>query len=160
LFPASGFTTKYPEMERKMNENNESMIENEPMKETTSSEDSDADMAECSNGYDEPLVDQGLSDEQREQVQKCLKSRRVIQEDEILRLSKHVGSEWRQFGNALKFNFTKLDALAAETESQSDAVHKMVLDWMAWKKEKATVGRLSKALYLNKEWEAILSLTP
>ena len=29
-----------------------------------------------------------------------------------------VGSEWRQFGNALKFNFTKLDALAAETESQ------------------------------------------
>ena len=43
---------------------------------------------------------------------------------------------------------------------QSDAVHKMVLDWMAWKKEKATVGRLSKALYLNKEWEAILSLTP
>ena len=100
-----------------------------------------------------------------------------------------VGSEWRQFGNALKFNFTKLDALAAETESQvkkkfkicvwiisnclsflnyfhfiiifqSDAVHKMVLDWMAWKKEKATVGRLSKALYLNKEWEAILSLTP
>ena len=32
----------------------------------------------------------GLSDEQREQVQKCLKSRRVIQEDEILRLSKQV----------------------------------------------------------------------
>ena len=48
------------EMERKMNENNESMIENEPMKETTSSEDSDADMAECSNGYDEPLIDQGI----------------------------------------------------------------------------------------------------
>ena len=47
------------EMERKMNENNESMIENESMKETTSSEDSDADMAECSNGYDEPLIDQG-----------------------------------------------------------------------------------------------------
>ena len=48
------------EMERKMNENNKSMIENEPMKETTSSEDSDADMAECSNGYDEPLIDQGI----------------------------------------------------------------------------------------------------
>ena len=48
------------EMERKMNENNESRIENESMKETTSSEDSDADMAECSNGYDEPLIDQGI----------------------------------------------------------------------------------------------------
>ena len=38
--------------------------------------------------------------------------------------------------------------------------HKMVLDWIAWKKEKATVGRLTKALYLNTEWEAILSLNP
>ena len=102
----------------------------------------------------------GLTDEQKDHVQKCLKSRRVLEEDEILRLSKQVGSEWRQFGNALKFNFTKLDALAAETESQSDAVYKMVLDWMAWKKEKATVGRLTKALYLNTEWEAILSLNP
>ena len=102
----------------------------------------------------------GLTEEQKDHVQKCLKSRRVLEEDEILRLSKQISSEWRQFGNALKFNFTKLDALAAETETQSDGVHKMVLDWMAWKKEKATVGRLSKALYLNKEWEAILSLTP
>ena len=34
-----------------------------------------------------------------------------------------VGSEWRQFGNALKFNFTKLDALAAETESQVKNVY-------------------------------------
>ena len=84
----------------------------------------------------------------------------ILDEDEILRLSKQVGPEWRQFGNALKFNFTKLDALAAETQTQSDAVHKMVLDWMAWKKEKATVGRLTKALYLNTEWEAILSLNP
>ena len=34
------------------------MIENEP-KGTTSSEDSDADMAECSNGFDEAIIDQG-----------------------------------------------------------------------------------------------------
>jgi len=135
------------------------MSENE-FKGTTSSEDSDADMAECSNGFDEATHDQGLTEEQKDHVQKCLKSRRVLEEDEILRLSKQVGSEWRQFGNALKFNFTKLDALSAETETQSDAVHKMVLDWMAWKKEKATVGRLTKALYLNTEWEAILSLNP
>ena len=32
-----------------------------------------------------------------------------------------------------------------------DEVQKMVLDWMAWKKEKATVGHLTKALYLNTE---------
>ena len=34
------------------------MIENE-FKGTTSSEDSDADMAECSNGFDEATHDQG-----------------------------------------------------------------------------------------------------
>lgn len=127
----------------------------------SSGSDSDTDMAECcdtSNGFEE--VETGLSQEQNAQVQKCLKSRKILEEDDFLRLSKQVGPEWRQLGNALKFNFTKLDALEAETASQSDAVHKMFQDWLAWKKEKATVGRLTKALYLNKEWEAILSLNP
>lgn len=126
------------------------------------SSDSDTDMAECcaSNGF-EDSANNGLSSEQNEHVQACLKSRKVIGEDELLRLSKQVGPEtWRQLGNALKFNFTKLDALEAETSSQSDAVHKMLQDWLAWKKEKATIGRLTKALYLNKDWEAILSLNP
>ena len=95
-----------------------------------------------------------------EHVEKCLKSRRILQDDELLRISKNVGQDWRQLGNALKFNFTKLDALEAETTSTEDAVHKMFQDWCAWKQEKATVGRLSKALFLNHEWQAIESLTP
>ena len=71
----------------------------------------------------------------------------------------------------LRFNFTKLDSLAhsaaahaggttEETTEEQDAVHKMLLDWVAWKGDKATVGRLAKALFLNQEWEAIQSLNP
>ena len=95
-----------------------------------------------------------------EHVEKCLKSRRILQDDELLHISKNVGQDWRQLGNGLKFNFTKLDALEAETTSTEDTVHKMLQDWCAWKEEKATVGRLSKALYLNSEWQAIQSLNP
>jgi hypothetical protein len=123
-----------------------------------SSSDSDSEMAESSlNGFQE---DAGGADSNAEHVQKCLRSKRILQGDELLRLSKNVGSEWRRLGNALKFNFTKLDALEAETQTQSDTVHKMMQDWLAWKQDKATVGRITKALYLSKEWEAIDSLNP
>ena len=130
-----------------------------------SDKDSDTDMAECNGHLDFP---DGVSQEQQGHIQECLKSRRVLQDDELLRLSKRVcNGNWRQLGNSLKFNFTKLDALAhhasasgtTETEEQ-DAVHKMLLDWVAWKGEKATVGRLTKALFLNQEWDAIQCLNP
>ena len=85
--------------------------------------DSDSDMAECLNGL---ANDPGDPNQNNEHVQKCLKSRRVLQDDELLRISKNVGDEWRQLGNALKFNFTKLDALEVETTSKDDAVHKML----------------------------------
>merc|ERR1712038_2107867 len=119
--------------------------------------DSDSDMAECLNGLSNESSDPNRNNEH---VEKCLKSRRILQDDELLRISKNVCQDWRQLGNALKFNFTKLDALEAETTSTEDAVHKMFQDWCAWKQEKATVGRLSKALFLNHEWQAIESLTP
>ena len=126
-----------------------------------SDKDSDSDMAECNGHLTFP---EGMNEDNQEHVQACLKSRRVVQDDELLRLSKNVcKGDWRQLGNSLKFNFTKLDALAAGTDEggqEEDAVHKMLLDWVAWKGEKATVGRLSKALYLNNEWEAIQSLNP
>ena len=146
--------------------------------------DSDSDMAECLNGLSSessgsqsanilifkylakinPILNpsKNFADPNRnnEHVEKCLKSRRILQDDELLRISKNVGQDWRQLGNALKFNFTKLDALEAETTSTEDAVHKMLQDWCAWKQEKATVGRLSKALFLNHEWQAIQSLNP
>ncbi len=129
---------------------------------------SDTDMAECNGRFTPP---DGVSEEQQGHMQECLKSQRVLQDDELLRLSKRVcKGKWRQLGNSLKFNFTKLDSLAhsaaahaggttEETEEQ-DAVHKMLLDWVAWKGDKATVGRLAKALFLNQEWEAIQSLNP
>ena len=130
-----------------------------------SDKDSDTDMAECNGHFTFP---DGISEDQQVHVQECLKSRRVVQDDEVLRLSKRIcNGDWRQLGNSLKFNFTKLDALAHHASSASDgtsqeqdAVHKMLLDWVAWKGEKATVGRLSKALFLNQEWDAIQSLNP
>ena len=132
---------------------------------SSSNSDSDTDMAEClasSNGFEESQKSyNGLSQDQKDHVQKCIRSKRIIEEDELLRLSKQVDAQsWRQLGNALKFPFAKLDAFEAETASTSEAVHKMMLDWQAWFKEKATVSKLAKALYLNTEWEAILSLNP
>jgi hypothetical protein len=36
----------------------------------------------------------------------------------------------------------------------------MLLSWLNWKDEKATVGRLAKALFLHDQLEAIECLTP
>ncbi len=97
------------------------------------------------------------SSEDQDHVKSCLRSRRVLQHDELLRVSKNV-AKWREVGNALKYNFKQLDAF--ESEEKSDSVYKMLQDWLAWKEDKATVGRLAKALHLNQELEAINSLTP
>ena len=59
----------------------------------------------------------------------------------------------------MKFNFTKLDALEAETSTKEDAVYKMFQDWLSWKQDKATVGRLAKAFFLNNEWDTVMIMT-
>ena len=69
-------------------------------------------MAECTSNGLFDLASSDLNHDQNDHVQKCLKSRRILEEDELLRTSKHVENDWRQLGNALKFNFTKLGGYA------------------------------------------------
>jgi len=87
-------------------------------------------------------------------------SSRVIAEDELLRLSKNIGSNWKSVGNGLKFNWAQLDQFENDTNCLSDAVHRMLYRWLQWKDQKATIGRLTKVLFNHKEYEAIRCLSP
>jgi len=87
-------------------------------------------------------------------------SNRVIGSDELLRLSKNIGSGWKSVGNGLKFNWAQLDQFESDTKCLSDAVHRMLFRWLQWKDQKATVGRLTKVLFNHKEYDAIRCLTP
>lgn len=87
-------------------------------------------------------------------------SNRVIASDELLRLSKNIGSSWKSVGNGLKFNWAQLDQFESDTKCLSDAVHRMLFRWLQWKDQKATVGRLTKVLFNHKEYDAIRCLTP
>jgi len=87
-------------------------------------------------------------------------SNRVIASDELLRLSKNIGSGWKSVGNGLKFNWAQLDQFESDTKCLSDAVHRMLFRWLQWKDQKATVGRLTKVLFNHKEYDAIRCLTP
>jgi len=109
-----------------------------------------------------------LSDKEKEHIRNCWKSKRVIHDDEVLAISKNVGKNWKDVGNALKFNFVKIEKweqdanLGAEdgSGSISDAVYRMLYFWVQWKDEKATVGRLAKALYNSDELDAFECLQP
>jgi len=87
-------------------------------------------------------------------------SNRVIASDELLRLSKNIGSSWKSVGNGLKFNWAQLDQFESDTKCLSDAVHRMLFRWLQWKDQKATVGRLTKVLFNHKEYDAIRCLSP
>eukprot|EP00091_Calanus_sinicus_P008483 TRINITY_DN2058_c0_g1_i6.p1 TRINITY_DN2058_c0_g1~~TRINITY_DN2058_c0_g1_i6.p1 ORF type:complete len:189 (-),score=38.13 TRINITY_DN2058_c0_g1_i6:89-655(-) len=87
-------------------------------------------------------------------------SNRIIAGDELLRLSKNIGSNWKSVGNGLKFNWAQLDGFESDTKCLSDAVHRMLFRWLQWKDQKATVGRLTKVLFNHKEYDAIRCLTP
>lgn len=87
-------------------------------------------------------------------------SSRVIEDDELLRLSKNIGSNWKAVGNGLKFNWAQLDQFETDTRSHNEAVHRMLFRWLQWKDQKATVGRLTKVLFNHQEYEALHCLTP
>jgi len=87
-------------------------------------------------------------------------STRVMEGDEMLRLSKNIGSKWKAVGNGLKFNWAQLDQFEKDTKCLSDAVHRMLFRWLQWKDQKATVGRLTKVLFNHKEYDAIRCLQP
>ena len=111
---------------------------------------------------------QSLSPKEKEHIRNCWTSRRVIHDDEVLAISKNIGKNWKDVGNALKFNFVKIDKWEQDSKvgsedgscSISDAVYRMLYFWVQWKDEKATVGRLAKALYNSDEIDAFDCLEP
>lgn len=96
----------------------------------------------------------------KESVRPLWYSSRVMQADELLRLSKNIGSGWKSVGNGLKFNWAQLEQFEADTRCQGEAIHRMLYRWLQWKDQKATVGRLTKVLFNHREYEAISCLQP
>lgn len=96
----------------------------------------------------------------KESVRPLWYSTRVMQADELLRLSKNIGAGWKNVGNGLKFNWAQLEQFEADTRSQGEAIHRMLFRWLQWKDQKATVGRLTKVLFNHREYEAISCLQP
>ena len=87
-------------------------------------------------------------------------SRRVIEQEELPRLSKNIGANWKAVGNGLKFNWAQLDQFEADTKTMGEAVQRMLFRWLQWKDQKATVGRLTKVLFNHKEFDAIRCIKP
>eukprot|EP00092_Neocalanus_flemingeri_P018293 GFUD01019799.1.p1 GENE.GFUD01019799.1~~GFUD01019799.1.p1 ORF type:complete len:267 (+),score=61.45 GFUD01019799.1:419-1219(+) len=106
----------------------------------------------------EPEVDDNTPT--KEYMRPLWYSNRVMEGDELLRLSKNIGSNWKSVGNGLKFNWSQLDQFEKDTKCLSDAVHRMLFRWLQWKDQKATVGRLTKVLFNHKEYDAIRCLAP
>jgi len=87
-------------------------------------------------------------------------SNRLVEEEDLMRLSKNIGTEWKAVGNGLKFNWAQLEQFEKDTRSVSEAVHRMLFRWIQWKDSKATVGRLTKVLFNHGEYDAIKCLSP
>ena len=101
-----------------------------------------------------------LSESERDRILECGMSRRMLDEDDILKLSRKVGSDWKSVGNALKLNYARLDAIDVECKTLPQKVEVMMMQWLNWKCERATVARMSKALFNSAEYDAILCLKP
>lgn len=85
-------------------------------------------------------------------------STKLVEEADLMRLSKNIGKEWKALGNGLKFNWAQLEQFEKDTKSVSEAVHRMLFRWLQWRDQKATVGRLTKVLFNHNEYDAIRCL--
>lgn len=96
----------------------------------------------------------------KEEMRPLWYSKRVVDQEDITQLSKHIGANWKNVGNGLKFDWAKLEQFEADTNTMSDAVLRMLFRWIQWKDQKATVGKLTKVLFNNEEYDAIRCLRP
>ena len=94
-----------------------------------------------------------------EDVAPLYNSKRVMESEELRKLSKHIGLNWKQIGVGLKFKMAQLDQFEKDTNCMSDAVDRMLFRWLNWRDKKATVGRLTMVLLEHKEYDAIKCLT-
>jgi hypothetical protein len=91
----------------------------------------------------------------RELLYPLYMSQRVLTEDDIDLVAKHIGSGWKNVGTRLMFNWSQLEQFERDTSSLSQAAFKMLYRWLQWKDERATVGKLTKALFMSDEFDAI-----
>jgi len=68
----------------------------------------------------------------KESVRPLWYSTRVMQADELLRLSKNIGAGWKNVGNGLKFNWAQLEQFEADTRSQGEAIHRMLFRFISY----------------------------
>ncbi len=116
-----------------------------------------------------------LSEEEMSHIRCCHTSQRRLEEDDVLRVGDRIAAKWRDVGNSLHFTHAQLDQIEAEggeKESSSTsasaappslecACAELLLSrWIKWKCERATVKRLSKALYNNGLADAIAAIDP
>jgi len=107
-----------------------------------------------------PVMDNEREVPPKEELRTLYYSKRVIELEELPRLSQNIGANWKAVGNGLKFNWAQLEQFEADTKSMSEAVQRMLFRWLQWKDQKATVGRLTKVLFNHKEFDAIRCLNP
>ena len=101
-----------------------------------------------------------FSASEQSHIRTCSKSRRQLREADLLAIATKIGLDWRSVGNGLKLNHAVLDLIESECGlgSLQERVEMMLFRWIQWKCERATVARLTKALYNHKEFAAILAI--
>jgi hypothetical protein len=88
-------------------------------------------------------------------------SQRGLGEDDIPRVSRQISSGWRNVGHSLRFTHAQIEAIESDCGNNPEAgAERMLFRWMLWRCEKATVKRLSKALFINGEYGAISAIVP
>jgi len=95
----------------------------------------------------------------KELLRPLFKSTRVLSDHDIQIVSQNMGSNWRDVGSRLMFNWSQLDQFQEDTKSTSEAAFKMLYRWLQEKDLKATVGKLCKALFMADEFDAILVMS-
>ena len=106
---------------------------------------------------DRPLKER---DRLPKEMRPYLNSERVIEQEELSMIARNMGSNWKAVGKGLEFQWAQLDQFETDTKSMVDAIQRMLFRWVQWKDQKATVGKLTKVLFNQGEYEAIRVMKP
>ena len=87
-------------------------------------------------------------------------SKREIDREELPAIARNIGSNWKAVGKSLEYKSSQLDQFEADTKTMVDAVQRMLFRWINWKDQKATIGKLTQALFEHEEYDAIRVMKP
>jgi len=102
-----------------------------------------------------PPPQKSIPDRDLQMVVTLSKSQRVLTEEDIDLVSKNMGNNWEEVGYRLMFNKSQLEQFHMDTTSHVKATYRMLYRWVQWKDERATVRKLTKALFMADEYDAI-----